>query len=164
MINEIISCGRHNEEVWGLYLNHQEPLKYIPHQPPWLLIDGVTELTETSIVAYTTVTYQHCKGHFVGHPIMPGVLILEAIAQAAGILASFKNEDQELVYLLAGIRKAQFRRPVVPGDRLDIEVILKQKKNHFSQCTARVAVNQKIVCVAELLGSGQKLAHLVSPA
>ena len=102
-------------------------LRYLPHRYPFLLVDRVTGLAPgESIVAHKCVTFNEhfFQGHFVGRPVMPGVLIIEAMAQAGGLLV-FTGMDQaeyaNKVVLFAGIEKAKFRKPVIPGDRLDLE-------------------------------------------
>src|SRR3989454_12008754 len=104
-------------------------LKILPHRYPFLLIDRVTELERKKrIVALKNVTFNepYFQGHFPDKPIMPGVLIVEAIAQAGGalLLTEVPNRD-ELLMVFTGIERARFRRPVVPGDQLRIEVEVK---------------------------------------
>src|SRR5947209_12716023 len=104
-------------------------LKILPHRYPFLLIDRVIELVRMkSIVALknVTITEPFFQGHFPEKPIMPGVLIVEAIAQAGGLLllTEVPNRD-EMLMVFTGIEKARFRRPVVPGDQLRIEVVVK---------------------------------------
>ena len=104
-----------------------EIAKLLPHRYPFLLVDRVTELVPGQrLVGFKNVTINEpfFNGHFPGHPVMPGVLILEALAQASAILA-YKSEGldptRKVTYLMA-IDKAKFRKPVVPGDRLQLEV------------------------------------------
>ena len=139
-------------------------LEHLPHRYPFLLIDRVRsiELGER-IVALKNVTLNEpfVQGHFPGRPIMPGVLILEAMAQAAGILV-FRTQgdkpDVNSVYYLAGIDKARFKKPVVPGDQLEIEVTLERGVRGVWKfaCTARV--EGAVVCQAEMLCSVRKAA------
>jgi 3-hydroxyacyl-[acyl-carrier-protein] dehydratase len=111
----------------------QEIQKLLPHRYPFLLVDRVVEIVpERKLVAYKNVSINEpfFSGHFPGHPVMPGVLILEALAQACAILAyrSLGYLPEERVTYLMAIDKAKFRRPVVPGDRLQLEVeVLKHK-------------------------------------
>jgi 3-hydroxyacyl-[acyl-carrier-protein] dehydratase len=108
-------------------------LELLPHRPPFLLVDRVVAFEKgKSLVAWKGVTMNEpfFPGHFPGRPVMPGVLILEALAQAAGLLAmmSLGPEEQGKLTYLMGIDQARFRRPVVPGDRLELRVeIIKQK-------------------------------------
>jgi 3-hydroxyacyl-[acyl-carrier-protein] dehydratase len=119
---------------------HQKPIldviqiqELLPHRPPFLLVDRVVSLEKgKKLVAWKGVTMNEpfFPGHFPGKPVMPGVLILEALAQAAGLLAmlSLGPEEQGKLTYLMGIDGARFRRPVVPGDRLELHVeIVKQK-------------------------------------
>jgi len=103
-----------------------ELFSYLPHRYPFLLIDRVTELVvDDYIRGYKNITINEelFNGHFPGQPILPGVLILEAMAQLSGVLA-FESKGRRpadgVNYLFGGVEKARFRRPVVPGDRLDM--------------------------------------------
>lgn len=113
--------------------------KLLPHRYPFLLVDRVVEIDPSKkLVAYKNVTAneQFFNGHFPGHPVMPGVLILEALAQAAAILAykSANLNPAEWVVYLMSIDGAKFRRPVVPGDRLTLTVeVLRNKTNIWKQ-------------------------------
>ncbi len=114
-------------------IDHLEILKLLPHRYPFLLVDRVIELVPGQrLVGYKNVTFNEpfFNGHFPGHPVMPGVLILEALAQACAILA-YKSEGmdpkQKVTYLMA-IDKAKFRKPVVPGDRLQLQVEVSRHK------------------------------------
>lgn len=136
-----------------------EVLEHLPHRFPFLMIDRIKELElGKRIVALKNVTINEpfFQGHFPQRPIMPGVLILEAMAQAAGILV-FRTQgdkpDADSVYYLAGIDKARFKRPVVPGDQLEIEVSLERGVRGVWKfaCTARV--DGGVICEAEMLCS-----------
>lgn len=106
--------------------------KLLPHRYPFLLVDRVIEIVAgQKLVAYKNVTINEpfFNGHFPGHPVMPGVLIIEALAQAAAVLACKSGQDvtNKVIYLMA-VDNAKFRKPVVPGDRLQLEVeVLKHK-------------------------------------
>ncbi len=134
----------------------------LPHRYPFLLIDRVLDFTPgESLTAIKNVTINEpiFTGHFPGMPIFPGVLILEAMAQATGILG-FKTvterADNEL-YLFAAIDEARFKRPVVPGDTMVIEVkFLKERRNMWKfYCEAKV--DEQIVCTAELMCARREL-------
>ncbi len=124
--------------------------KLLPHRYPFLLVDRITELVPGQrIVGFKNVTVNEpfFTGHFPGHPVMPGVLILEALAQASAILA-YKSEhmdpEKKLTYLMA-IDGAKFRRPVIPGDRLQLEVeVLKHKGPVWKQKGTALVDGQKV--------------------
>jgi 3-hydroxyacyl-[acyl-carrier-protein] dehydratase len=140
-------------------------LKYLPQRYPLLMIDRVKECEPGKrILAIKNVSANepHFLGHFPGRPIMPGVLILEAMAQAAGLLVfaadtSGKNHEDHLYYYV-GIDNARFKKPVVPGDQLEIEVILERLLRGIGKfkCVARVAGS--VVAEAGILCSVQPVA------
>jgi len=127
-------------------------LKILPHRYPFLLIDRVIELVRMkSIVAVknVTITEPFFQGHFPEKPIMPGVLIVEAIAQAGGLLllTEVPNRD-EMLMVFTGIEKARFRRPVVPGDQLRIEVVVRAWRMTAARLEGKAYVEDKVVCEA----------------
>ena len=133
-------------------------LDLLPHRYPFLLVDRVLdyELDPPRIRALKNVTFNEpfFQGHFPRHPVMPGVLILEAMAQAAGCLAHLAREakDQEhSLYYLVKIDKARFTRTVVPGDQLVFEVEQKRLMRNMGVYTARALIDGQAVSSAELL-------------
>ena len=136
-----------------------EILKYLPHRPPFLLIDRIIEIKEgESIVAIKNVTMNEpfFVGHFPNLPVMPGVLILEALAQAAGVLAYKSTNtfpDSGTLYLFAGIDNARFRRVVEPGDQLRLEIKLLRAKREIWKLEGTAYVGDEVVCSAELLSA-----------
>lgn len=139
-----------------MILESKDILKLLPHRYPFLLIDKITELEPGKrVVGLKNVTLNEhfFAGHFPDHPIMPGVLILEMMAQAGGVLllTSDEIEDQQrkLVYL-AGVSKARFRKPVLPGDTIFAEIIMQRTRNNIGWAKAVARVDNKPVCEAEM--------------
>ena len=131
--------------------------EYLPHRYPFLLVDRVLELEpDKRIVAIKNVTINEpfFQGHFPHYPVMPGVLIVEAMAQAAAIL-SFKSlgtkRDENTVVYLAGVDGARFKRPVVPGDTLILEAEKLLEKRGLIKYSVRAKVGNQLACEAELL-------------
>jgi 3-hydroxyacyl-[acyl-carrier-protein] dehydratase len=133
-------------------LDITEIQRILPHRYPFLLIDRVVELTRRErIVALKNVTVNepYFQGHFPGYPIMPGVLMVEAIAQAGGalLLTEIADREQNLM-VFSGIERARFRRPVVPGDQLRIEVTVLAWRRNAVRMEGRIFVGDKRVCEA----------------
>ncbi|RMG21212.1 MAG: 3-hydroxyacyl-[acyl-carrier-protein] dehydratase FabZ [Deltaproteobacteria bacterium] len=130
----------------------------LPHRYPFLLVDRVVEAGEGRLVAWKNVTANEAffTGHFPGHPVMPGVLIVEAMAQAGALLAyhmgGFEDRERKVTYLM-GLDKVRFRQPVVPGDRLEIEVVLLRHKGSIFKQGAVARVDGKKVAECELLAT-----------
>lgn len=141
-------------------------MKLLPHRYPFLLIDRVTELIpHEKIVAYKNLTFNEnfFQGHFPGTPVMPGVLIIEAMAQTGIILVAGALDDAERenrVYLFTGIEKAKFRRPVVPGDKLVLECSNLQHKMQLWKMDAKAYVDGQLVAQATLTASSAKADDL----
>jgi beta-hydroxyacyl-ACP dehydratase FabZ len=126
----------------------------LPHRYPFLLVDRITEMEESRrIVGIKNVTVNEpfFQGHFPDRPIMPGVLILEAMAQTGGVLAfkSFTATSRPVVYL-TGVEGARFRKPVVPGDQLRFEIDVLKKRPPFWKMQGKAFVGSELVCEAEL--------------
>jgi len=135
----------------------REILKYLPHRYPFLMIDRVLKFEkDKSLTAIKNVTFNEpiFTGHFPQSPVFPGVLILEAMAQACALLA-FKGMDgypsEKTLYLLVGIDKARFKRQVIPGDRILFEVNVIKEKRGIWKFDARATVDENTVCSAEVL-------------
>ena len=135
-------------------LNTVEIMKYLPHRYPFLLVDRITQFEKgVKIVGIKNVTINEAffQGHFPGHPIMPGVLILEAMAQVGGIAAlSMGSNLGKLAYFLA-INNARFRKPVVPGDTLRIEVDLLKTKLSVMSIRAVAKVDGAVATEADMM-------------
>lgn len=132
-------------------------LKYLPHRYPFLLVDRVLncEIGE-SVLAIKNVSFNEpfFQGHFPDAPVMPGVLILEALAQASGLLALSNPEwrpDDESLYLFVGIDKARFKRQVGPGDQLKLDVKLKRQRRGYGIFDAVASVEDEVAASAELM-------------
>ena len=143
-------------------LNMEEIQRILPHRYPFLLVDRILNLEMgRRIVGVKNVTINEpfFQGHFPGRPIMPGVLIIEALAQVGGILALLstpENLGNPLVFLL-GVDKVRFRKPVVPGDQLILELETLRSGKKFWKMQGKALVNQTLVTEAELMASvGQK--------
>lgn len=139
-------------------------LTRLPHRYPFLLVDRVVELDKDSrVLALKNVTINEpfFMGHFPHRPVMPGVLILEAMAQAAALL-SFASMDQDpgedTVVYFAGIDAARFKRPVEPGDQLMIEAKLLRAKSGIYKYSARATVDGELAAEAELMCTMRKIA------
>lgn len=135
-------------------LDINQIMKILPHRHPFLLVDRVLELElNKRIVAIKNVTINEpfFPGHFPGHPVMPGVLIVEAMAQVAGILAYQSDESvRDKVTYFVGIDNAKFRRPVMPGDQLTLEIEATGCKRGIWVFNAKASVDGKVVTEAEL--------------
>jgi len=136
-------------------LNIIEIMKLLPHRYPMLLVDRILELEEGKRVVglkNVTANEQFFQGHFPGAPVMPGVLIVEAMAQCCAVLFLRDIEDRERkLFLFGGIDKARFRRPVVPGDQLILECELLQRRSGTVRMKGTAKVDGVIVAEAEML-------------
>lgn len=136
-----------------------EILELLPHRYPFLLVDRVTDYTlGESIKAYKNITFNEpCfTGHFPGKPIFPGVLILEAMAQVAGVLGFKTVGNSDDLYLYAGIDNARFKRPVVPGDKLEFDVHLVKEKRGIWKFKGVATVDGNNACTAEFMCAMRK--------
>ena len=136
---------------------------YLPHRFPFLLVDRVIEFEANKrIVAIKNVTINEPQftGHFPMTPVFPGVLIVEALAQASGILA-FKSRNRTLddgyIYYLAGTDKTKFKRSVVPGDQLRLEVEITNLRSHWMKASGSAYVGDNLVCTSLLTCAEQKV-------
>ena len=130
---------------------------YLPHRYPFLLVDRVLEAEpETKLVALKNVTYNEpfFEGHFPNRPVMPGVLIVEAMAQAAALMASYGRDDIDTtnrIYYFTGIDRARFKRPVEPGDQLEITIELVRRIRNMWKVKGVATVEGKVAASAELM-------------
>ncbi len=141
-----------------------EILRYLPHRYPFLLIDRVLELEpDRRVVAIKNVTINepYFVGHFPHLPVMPGVLVVEAMAQAAGVLSFAtmgRRSDDNSVFYFAGIDEARFKRPVVPGDQLRLEVDILRKSRLLWKFKGSASVDGQVVAEAQLMCALREIA------
>ena len=139
-------------------------MELLPHRFPFLLVDKVTEVIpgqELTAIKNITINEPFFQGHFPIKPIFPGVLIIEALAQATGLLAfateNLKASDGESLFYLVGIDSARFKQPAGPGDQLILNVKVIKNKRSLWKFTAEASVDGKVVASAELMCSLQKV-------
>ncbi len=145
--------GKEELDIKGKALDITTIQKILPHRYPFLLVDRILTSSEKMAVGIKNVTINEpfFQGHFPGHPIMPGVLILEAMAQVCGVAAlNAKENIGKLAYFLS-INNARFRKPVVPGDRLVIEAELVKAKMGIMKAHAVAKVDDNLVTEADLM-------------
>lgn len=139
----------------------------LPHRYPFLLVDRILELEDDRIVGLKNVTINepHFTGHFPQFAVMPGVLIVEAMAQVAGVLVMSKIADRAgKLVLLATIEQAKFRKPVTPGDQLRIEMRITKLKSTLAKVSGTVTVDGAVVAEAELMCKLADNPHRPAPA
>ena len=134
-------------------LNTQQIMEILPHRPPFLLVDKITECepgVKASGIKCVTMNEPFFTGHFPGHPVMPGVLILEALAQAGAVAALSLEENKGKLALFGGVKHARFKRQVVPGDVLELTCELIDRRGPVGYGKAVARVDGKIAAQAEL--------------
>jgi len=144
-------------ETTSVNFDIRDVMRLLPHRYPFLLVDRVIEhAVGERVVCIKNVTYN--ENFFVGHfpelPTMPGVLILEALAQASGILAVLKSglrADSGLILYFAGIDNCRFKKPVVPGDQLLLHAKLEKQKRDLWKFSTHATVNGTVVCEADMM-------------
>ena len=132
-------------------MNINEIMQHLPHRYPFLLVDRIIDLQPgKGITGIKNVTFNEpfFQGHFPGQPIMPGVLIIEAMAQVAGIAAFSSDMEGKAVYFMS-IEKAKFRRPVVPGDQLRLEIKVLQQRGNVWKFSGVATVDGKLASEAD---------------
>ena len=140
-----------------MMMDAQEILRYLPHRYPMLLVDRVLEIEKgRRIVALKNISMneQFFLGHFPHYPVMPGVLIIEALAQAAAVLTFYSLDtqpDENSLSYFAGIDRARFKRPVMPGDQLRLEAQLTRELRGVGKYDVRATVDGNVVAEAELM-------------
>ena len=145
--------GNIEHSILGKVVDINTIQKILPHRYPFLMVDRIIEISEKRIVGIKNVTINEpfFQGHFPGHPIMPGVLIMEAMAQVGGVGAlNMKDNIGKLAYFLS-INNARFRKPVVPGDTLRIEIDLISTKLSIMKIRGIAKVGDDVVAEADLM-------------
>ncbi len=138
-------------------------LDLLPHRYPFILVDRVLDYKVYDYlvgIKNVTINEPYFSGHFPGNPIMPGVLMLEALAQASAILSSLSRtakEGHEFLYYFAGIDKVKFKQVVTPGDQLRLEVKLMGQKRDFWRVHAEAFVGEKLACSADLMSAAKEI-------
>ncbi len=151
MADSIATPDTEKRVVYGIH----DIMKFLPHRYPFLLVDRIVELEpEKRIVGLKNVTINEgfFQGHFPGAPVMPGVLIIESMAQVAGVMIyrDLPERSDKLIYF-TGIENAKFRRPVLPGDQLRIEMELLSRRSNFGKMQGRATVDGKLAAEAVVL-------------
>ncbi len=138
-------------------MNIDNILEYLPHRYPLLLVDRVLDYEADKMIRVlknVTANEPHFTGHFPEHPVMPGVLIVEAMAQAGGILAFHSApKDQEFLVYFVGIDGVRFRKPVRPGDQLIFELECLRRRGHMWRFKGEAFVDGELVCEATLMAT-----------
>lgn len=135
----------------------QEIMQYLPHRYPFLMVDRVLSYIPNQVInaiKNVSVNEPFFSGHFPGKPVMPGVLMIEALAQASGLLAFLSNQVERPtpgLFFLAGVDQVQFKHVVEPGDQLNLQVDLIKVRMGFGRFLGKASVNGQLVCSAELL-------------
>ncbi len=135
----------------------------LPHRYPFLLVDKILNYKEydfLTAVKNVTINEPFFKGHFPGSPIMPGVLIIESLAQAGAILSNLSRtpkEGHKFLYFFAGIDNAKFKQVVLPGDQLRLEVKITHRKGDFWRIHGEAYVEDKLACSAELMSAAKQI-------
>lgn len=145
-----------------MLLDINQIFDYLPHRPPFLLIDRVVDIDEgQSMTALKNVTINEpfFGGHFPEQPIMPGVLILEALAQTAVVFAFYSTGEsaKDSLFFFAGIDNARFKRPVVPGDQLMLKVEVMKIRHDVWKVQGTATVDGEVACTAELMSVKKRI-------
>ena len=144
-------------------ININQIFDLLPHRYPLILVDRVLEYEPFQYlraIKNVTINEPFFNGHFPGNPIMPGVLMLEALAQASAILSNLSRtptEGHEFLYFFAGIDNAKFKQVVIPGDQLQLSVTLTSHKRDFWRMHGEIFVHDKLACSADLMSAAKEV-------
>ncbi len=141
-----------DETLKDVTLNANEIRKILPHRFPFLLVDRITKMGDMCVhgIKNVTISEPFFEGHFPGHPIMPGALIIEAMGQVGGVLVLTKTKSEGKLPYILSIEKAKFRRPIYPGDRMDIEVHILRLHRRYGKLRGEAKVDGKLAAEAEM--------------
>ena len=145
-----------SEETGSTQMDSTEIMEILPHRYPFLLIDRIVDFEKgvrARGIKNVTINEPFFQGHFPGHPIMPGVLLVEAMAQVGGILAFKSAGVKDNVVYFMGIDKARFRKPVLPGDTVEFSVEVKKTRGNIYTFKGEAFVEGKLVAGAELMAT-----------
>ncbi|HEY6169776.1 MAG TPA: 3-hydroxyacyl-ACP dehydratase FabZ, partial [Verrucomicrobiae bacterium] len=136
----------------NVVMDTEKVLSYLPHRYPFMMVDKIVEISETRIVGVKNITFNepYFQGHFPGHPIMPGVLQLEAMAQVAGLLTIIRTENVGKVAYFMSADNVKWRKPVKPGDTLFIEIDVTKARGKIGRAKGVCKVNGEVVSEAEM--------------
>jgi 3-hydroxyacyl-[acyl-carrier-protein] dehydratase len=142
------------EQIQPEQIRMDQIMEMLPHRYPMLLVDRILEIEpDRRIVALKNVSVNEAffQGHFQNRPVMPGVLIFEAMAQAGACLVFHRRENRGRLAFLAGVDHARFKRPATPGDQLILEIHVLHLRKNFGKCAAKALIDGEIACEAELM-------------
>ncbi len=143
-------------------INKEDIKKYLPHREPFLFIDEVVQIKENKEIHAIKLIHEDehlLKGHFPGNPIFPGVIIIEALGQASGILGFVsmnKTPEEGSIYVLAGVDKVRFRKRVRPGDTIDLISKVVGEKRGIWKFDCRAELDNELICTATILCADRK--------
>ena len=145
--------NKKEERKKDFLLDSEQIKKILPHRYPFLLVDRVLEMSDTRIVAIKNISASEpfFQGHFPQKPVMPGVLIIEALAQAGGVMMLSRNENRQKLAFLVAVDSARFRKMVVPGDQLKLQVDVIKMKSRVGIVKGVALVDGEEACSAEIM-------------